>query len=200
MNRGKRVILGQMTFGDIMRLMVGGFPMPDSHLDENQVDEQQDHAGGNLEWVELARIAFVGVAIVASWFRWWQPMPHFDIVGFVAVLIGGYPIFREALVDLASRRMTMELSMTIALGAALAIREVFTALVIVFFVLIAEVLEELTVGRGRQAIQNLLSLLPQQVEVRRADGVQVTGLDTLRAGDVVLVRPGGRVPVDGVVV
>ena len=96
--------------------------------------------------------------------------------------------------------MTMELSMTIALVSALAIREVFTALVIVFFVLIAEVLEELTVGRGRRAIQDLLNLLPQQVELRGADGIQSASLADLRTGDVVLVRPGGRVPVDGVVV
>ena len=137
---------------------------------------------------------------MVTWLRLWQPLPHFDIAGFAAVLIGGYPIFHEAFADLLSRRMTMELSMTIALVSALAIGEVFTALVIVFFVLIAEVLEELTVGRGRRAIQDLLNLLPQQVEIRRPDGIQSTSLAELRPGDVVLVRPGGLVPVDGVVV
>ena len=153
-----------------------------------------------MEWLELGRIAFVGLAIAFTWFRLWQPLPHFDVVGFAAVLIGGYPIFREAFADLLSRRMTMELSMTIALVSALVIREVFTALLIVFFVLIAEVLEELTVGRGRRAIQDLLDLLPQQVELRRADGVRSASLGELSSGDVVLVRPGGRVPVDGIVV
>lgn len=173
--------------------------MPESHTDGDE-HEPDHHGAKHLEWVELARIGFVGVAIVISWLQVWQPVPHFDLVGFAAALIGGYPIFREALADLLSRRMTMELSMTIALASALAIREVFTALVIVFFVLIAEVLEELTVGRGRRAIQNLLHLLPQHVELRRSDGVQPASLIELRVGDVVLVRPGGRVPVDGVVV
>ena len=159
-----------------------------------------DSHGERVESLALGRIAFVGLAIIATWLRLWQPLPHFDIVGFAAVLIGGYPIFHEALADLVSRRMTMELSMTIALISALAVGEVFTALVIVFFVLIAEVLEELTVGRGRRAIQDLLNLLPQQVEMRHPDGVQSASLSELRIGDVVLVRPGGRVPVDGVVV
>ena len=153
----------------------------------------------HVDWLELGRIGLVGLAIVVTWLRLWQPLPHFDIVGFAAVLIGGYPIFREASADLLSRRMTMELSMTIALVSALVIGEVFTALVIVFFVLIAEVLEELTVGRGRRAIQDLLKLLPQEVELRRADGVRSANLAELTSGDVVLVRPGGRVPVDGVV-
>ena len=170
--------------------------MSESH---NHVQED-DSRGEHVEWLELGRIAFVGLAIAFTWFRLWQPLPHFDVVGFAAVLIGGYPIFREAFTDLLSRRMTMELSMTIALVSALVIREVFTALLIVFFVLIAEVLEELTVGRGRRAIQDLLDLLPQQVELRRADGVRPASLGELSSGDVVLVRPGGRVPVDGIVV
>jgi len=51
-------------------------------------------------------------------------------------LVGGYPIFKEAVADLLARPMTMELSMTIALAAALAIGEFFTALVIVLFVLV----------------------------------------------------------------
>jgi hypothetical protein len=53
----------------------------------------------------------------------------------------------------------MELSMTIAIVAALAIREIFTAPVITLFVLVAEILEGLTVGRGRTAIRHLVDLL-----------------------------------------
>src|ERR1700730_13212975 len=108
---------------------------------------------------------------MVTWLRLWEPVPQIDVVGFVAVLVCGYPIFREAFADLVSRRMTMELSMTIALAAALAIREVFTALVIVFFVLIAEVLEELTVDRGRRAIRDLLEFLPDTAELRHGDTV-----------------------------
>ena len=90
--------------------------------------------------------------------------------------------------------------MTIALGAAMAIGEFFTALVIVLFVLIAEVLEGLTVGRGRRAIKDLLDLLPRQVVIRRAGSTREVGAAELQVGDVVVVKPGSRVPVDGVVV
>jgi P-type E1-E2 ATPase len=82
----------------------------------------------------------------------------------------------------------------------IAIGEVFTALVIVFFVLIAEILEELTVGRGRRAIRELLHLLPHTAEIRRGDGHQTATMSEIAAGDVVLIRPGSRVPVDGQVV
>ena len=156
--------------------------------------------GQRLETVDLVRIVLVGGGALASWLRLWEPFPRIDVIGLLAALAGGYPIFREALEDVRARRMTMELSMTIALGAALAIGEFFTAALIVFFVLIAEVLEELTVGRGRRAIQELIDFLPLRAEIRREGSVQEVAAGEVRSGDVVLVRPGGRVPVDGTVV
>jgi len=102
-----------------------------------------------FDWVELVRIAFVALAAAAVWFRLWEPFPRFSIIGIAAALIAGYPIFKEAVENIVERKMTMELSMTIALISALAIGEFFTALVITGFVLAAEVLEGLTVGRGR---------------------------------------------------
>ncbi len=61
--------------------------------------------------------------------------------------------------------------MAIAIIAALAIREIFTALIITLFVLAAEILEGLTVGRGRRAIQRLLDLLPSSaVVLQRVEG------------------------------
>ena len=126
-------------------------------------------------------------------------MRGIDILALLGVLIGGYPIFKEAIADLLERRMTMELSMTIALVAASVIGEFFTALLITVFVLIAEILEGMTVGRGRRAIRELLDLLPQTAEVRSAGQVAARSLSEVGIGDVVLVRPGGRIPVDGVV-
>ena len=152
-----------------------------------------------LEWSELIRIAFVALAAAAVWFRMWEPFPRFSVIGIAAALIGGYPIFREAVENIVERKMTMELSMTIALLSALAIGEFFTALVITAFVLAAEVLEGLTVGRGRRAIQDLIDFLPRTVFVRRNSEVVEIPADNLQRGDAVIVKPGGRIPVDGLV-
>ncbi len=162
----------------------------------NSHDTSHEHV---FDWVELLRIIFVALAAAAVWFRVWEPFPRISVVGVLATLIGGYPIFKEAFENIAERKMTMELSMTIALLSALAIGEFFTALVITAFVLAAEVLEGLTVGRGRRAIQDLLDFLPRSVSVRRNDKVVEIPADTLRVGDAVIVKPGGRIPVDGMV-
>src|SRR4029077_20810386 len=120
-----------------------------------------------VRWADAARIVLVAIACVLVWFRVWEPFTRVSIVGLAAALIGMFPILAEAFESILERRMTMELSMTIAIGAALAIGQFFTALVIILFVLIAEVLEGLTVGRGRRAIKELLDFLPQSAIVRR---------------------------------
>src|ERR1700736_2972232 len=96
--------------------------------------------------------------------------------------------------------MTMELSMTLALLAALVIREFFTALIITLFVLAAEILEGLTVSRGRQAIADLLSYLPSTAVVFLNGEFVECPILAVSPGDRVLIRPGSRIPVDGQVV
>jgi Cd2+/Zn2+-exporting ATPase/Cu+-exporting ATPase len=115
-------------------------------------------------------------------------------------LVGGFPIFHEAYENITQRRMTMELSMAIAIVAALAIREIFTALIITLFVLVAEILEGLTVGRGRQAIQRLIDLLPSRAVIRRQAEWKDVPIVEIAIGDEVLARPGARIPVDGKVI
>jgi Cd2+/Zn2+-exporting ATPase/Cu+-exporting ATPase len=181
-----------------VRLMPNAPPAPVSKAPA-AVDDGDDHEH-SVARSDIVRIALVAVAVGVSWFFPWQPFMQINLVALVATLVGGYPIFKEAFEALRERRMTMELSMTIALVAALTIREAFTAVVIVLFVLIAEVLEHMTVDRGRRAIKDLLDLLPRTVVVRRAGGVSDVASDALSVGEVVVIKPGARVPVDGVVV
>ncbi len=161
-------------------------------------EDEHGHEHGHIEPFELVRIAITAIAAGLVWFRVWEPFPQVSVIGIAGVLFGGWPIFREALENLRERRMTMELSMTIALLAALGIGEFFTALVITAFVLAAEVLEGLTVGRGRRAIGDLLDLLPRSAWIVK-DGAspEEIPVSELRAGDTVLIRPGTRIPVDG---
>jgi Cd2+/Zn2+-exporting ATPase/Cu+-exporting ATPase len=162
----------------------------------DQEEAEHEHA---LEWPELLRIGLVALAAAAVCWHVWEPVRAFSGIGVFGLLIGGWPIFREALENLFAKRMTMELSMSIAIAAAAAISEFFTALVITLFVLVAEVLEGMTVSRGRRAIRDLLDFLPRAVSVRRAGAVSQVDADALAVGDAVLVNPGGRIPVDGTV-
>ena len=165
-------------------------------------EHAHDHDHGHdhpFDLPEILRIGLVAVAAAAVWFRVWEPYPQLSVIGALGLAIGGWPIVKEAFENILERRMTMELSMTIAIVAAAAIGEFFTALVITLFVLIAEVLEGMTVGRGRKAIRDLLEFLPRKVAVRRGGSIRSVSIEELMAGDAVLVAPGGRIPVDGAV-
>lgn len=168
-------------------------------LKEPRFGAEHEQHGQGVDWAELVRIASVGLAAAAVWFRLWEPFPHISVIGIAATLIGGYPIFKEAFENIVERKMTMELSMTIALLSALVIGEFFTALVITGFVLAAEVLEGLTVGRGRRAIRSLLDFLPRTVAVRRNAQVIEVPSDQVQVDETVIVKPGGHIPVDGIV-
>jgi Cd2+/Zn2+-exporting ATPase/Cu+-exporting ATPase len=164
--------------------------------------ERTEHHGGHdgSGRADLLRIALAACAAAATWFHLWQPIARVDVLAIAALVGCGWPIWREAIEALLERRMTMELSMTIAIGAAAAIGELFTALVIVLFVLVAELLEGLTVGRGRKAIRQLVDLLPRSAVVRRNGSEQEVAADDLQPGDLIVIKPGARIPVDGTVV
>jgi Cd2+/Zn2+-exporting ATPase/Cu+-exporting ATPase len=161
-------------------------------------EDDHDHSHA-FEWPEAARIAFVALAAAAVWFKLWEPFAAVSLIGVAGLLVGGWPILKEAFENVLERRMTMELSMTIAIAAAAAIGQFFTALIITLFVLVAEVLEGLTLGRGRKAIRDLLEFLPREVSVRRSGAIHAVSAEELHIGDAILVAPGGRIPVDGTV-
>ncbi len=158
------------------------------------------HAHAAFEPIAIMRIAMLVVSAAAVWFRIWEPLPGISLIGAAALVVAGWPIFREAVANLLARRMTMELSMTIAIVAAAAIAEWFTALVVTLFVLLAEELEHMTVARGRLAILDLVNFVPKEARVRRDGEIETVALSDIRPGDVVVVSPGEKVPVDGEVV
>ncbi len=116
------------------------------------------------------------------------------------VVIGGYPIFRGAFLGLRQRRINTDAVMSVGILAATAIGEFIGAALIVFFVMAAHFLEDKTTGRARRAIAELAALQPRTARVRREAGEEEVAVAQLSVGEVVLVREGEQIPVDGRVV
>ncbi len=116
------------------------------------------------------------------------------------VVIGGYPIFRGAFLGLKQRRINTDAVMSVGILAAAAIGEFIGAALIVFFVMAAHLLEEKTTGRARRAIAELAALSPRMARVKREAGEEEVAVNSLAVGDVVLVREGEQIPIDGRVV
>ena len=169
-----------------------------------------------IEWADVVRIAVVGLAALGAWVAEATGTPGWAVgaVGAVVLAVGCWPLLVEAAGDLRERRMSMELSMLLAIVAAAVIGEWVTALAVTVFALCAEVLEELSMDRGRDALTDLMSFLPQTArvvgapeatesaeaaEASQSPSITEVPLDEVRPGQVIALSPGGRVPVDGVV-
>ena len=157
-----------------------------------------------IERADIMRIAVVGLATLGTWAAGAAGTPSWVVgaVGVPALVVGCWPLVVEAAGDLRERRMSMELSMLLAIVAAAVIGEWVTALAVTVFALCAEVLEDLSMDRGRDALTDLMSFLPQTARVvtgPHTDEASEVPLDEVRPGQVIALSPGGRVPVDGVV-
>jgi len=118
-----------------------------------------------------------------------------------AMLIGLVPIARRAVpAALAGAPFTIETLMTIAAVGAAIIGATEEASMVVFLFLVGELLEGVAAGRARASIRSLTSLVPKTAFVERDGTLQEVQAESLAVGDVIAVRPGDRIPADGVIV
>ncbi|MCC6751949.1 MAG: hypothetical protein IT371_30120 [Deltaproteobacteria bacterium] len=116
-----------------------------------------------------------------------------------AILIGGVPTLLGGLRSLRSLRLDIDLLMAVAVIGAFAIGEYPEAAVIVLFA-IAERIEQRSLERAGDAVRGLMTMSPDTAMVVNADGsLSERPLLEVGAGSTILVRPGARIPLDGVV-
>jgi len=148
---------------------------------------------------DIARMALVAVSAIVGGLNLWRNVLPVDLLSVAVTLIGANPIFREAYFNLRSREVTMEVAMTIGIVASLLTGEYLASLVITLFTLFSEYVEELTVERGRRAIESLINLAPTLATVRRGDQELTVDTSQVKIGETVIVKSGGKIPVDGTV-
>ena len=147
-------------------------------------------------WIEVARILVTGLIALL----YWQDLVPVHLL-WVAIAIGLYPLVRIGVLDLMhERKIGTEIFVTIATLVAVLGGETVAGAVLMVIILIAEFIAELNTDRARASIRSLIGSVPQVALVRDADGERTVQIADLKMGDVVLVRPGEKIPVDGRVV
>lgn len=121
-------------------------------------------------------------------------------IGWAIVLAGGFPVFRDTLLAARRRQITSGTLMTLGAVAATVAGQWPVGMVVMFFMRISDYAERFTGEKSRQALRDLVALTPQTALVERDGGEQQVDLSDVGIGDVVVVRPGGKIPVDGLVV
>ncbi|MEW6124847.1 MAG: heavy metal translocating P-type ATPase [Pseudomonadota bacterium] len=191
---------------------------PHDHLHDHSHDHDHDHApeaapapdapGLDEPRVEKAwwktakaRLTLVSGAALAVAFVAGHLFPSIALPAFIlAMLVGLVPITRRAVMAaLSGMPFTIEMLMTIAAVGAVVIGATEEAAAVVFLFLVGELLEGVAAGRARASIQSLTALVPQTALLERDGRTQEVAAARLSVGDVILVRPGDRVPADGLI-
>jgi len=129
-----------------------------------------------------------------------------DVLFLVAIAIGGHDILRNGYYSLRNMNLDIDLLMSIAILGALVASVVFgeglyfEAATLAFLFSIAELLERYSMDRARNSLQELMDLSPDQAVVKRDGSEETVPVEELTVGDIVVVRPGEKIPMDGTVV
>ena len=147
-------------------------------------------------WIEVARIVVVGVFVLV-YARHWAPLGAL----WATVAVGLYPLAKTGLTDLVDEhKIGTEIFVTFATIFAVIGGEAVAGAVLMTIILFAEFIADLNTERARASIKGLIGSVPTTARLRDADGERVVDIDAIRPGDVILVRAGEQLPVDGVVV
>src|SRR5690625_192949 len=130
-----------------------------------------------------------------------QPGSLFQYVILIIVsAMAGYPIFIKAIQALRMRVFSIELLVTIAVIGALIIGEYTESAVVAFLFLLGDYLERRTLRKTRASLRSLMDMAPLEAVVLRDGKRETVAADDVEVGDHVLVHPGGKIPVDGIVI
>lgn len=117
-----------------------------------------------------------------------------------AIMIGGFQLFKEGLSDLFKLDFSMEVLMTIAIIGASIIGEWAEGSIVVILFAISEALERFSMDKARQSIRSLVDIAPKEALIRRNNQEKILNVTDIQIGDIMIIKPGQKIAMDGTVV
>jgi Zn2+/Cd2+-exporting ATPase len=162
--------------------------------------EKQRDRGRSIDTILVVASGIAtGVGLLLQWFGLqgaWQS----DAAFLVAILTGGWLVFPKAFRSVRSLSLDMNVLMTVAVVGAVTIGDHAEGAAVVFLFSLSELLESWSVGRARRAIQALMELTPETALVKRNGEWRDIAAADVQPGEVFLIKPGQKAPLDGEVV
>ncbi len=140
----------------------------------------------------------VAISLVAEAAHW--PNRIIPVLGVIAYLAGGYYGLKASLNSLVQREINIDILMMLAAFGAAATGEWRDGAVLLFLFSLSNVLQDYAIGRSRKAIRSLFALYPEEAQIKTESGVKTIPISAIQIGQIVLIQPGERIPVDGEVI
>lgn len=153
-----------------------------------------------LALIMLSGLLLIGAIILTS------TVPDMDskiklIIFLVPYLLAGTPVLYDAVHGIISKSFLDEnFLMSIASIGALFIGEYVEAVLVMFLYRIGELLQKIAVGKSRKSIETLINICPDSANLERDDKILTVTPDEVCVGDIVIVRAGDRIPLDGTII
>jgi Cu+-exporting ATPase len=179
-----------------------GYSVPAGDAEAISALENSTFSRSILSLLGLVFGAVLVIVVVGEWLGLFETITNRVpwLVGLGIVLVAGFPVFRNVVRAALHGQVIAHTLMSVGVLAALAVGQWATAAVVVFFMRVGDFAEHFTSERARRAVKDLSALAPQTARLER-DGLEVeVPVDQVRAGDIIVVRPGEKIPVDGEVV
>lgn len=140
--------------------------------------------------------------VVGEWFGLFEAITELVpwSIGLAIVLLGGYPVFSKVIKAAFKGQIISHTLMSLGVVAALVVGEWATAAVVVFFMRIGDYTERFTTDRARRAVKDLTAMAPLQARILCGEVESLVPISEVHPKDVVIVRPGEKIPVDGEVI
>ncbi|MFA9406294.1 MAG: heavy metal translocating P-type ATPase [Anaerolineales bacterium] len=177
-----------------------GYTVPDALAPEDQSSTEE--LGRHIKIAYAIIVAAVlAIAIFGEWMGIFDRLNAMvpPLVGAVIVAIAGWPVLRKVFHALSQKTIIAQTVMSLGVFGALIIGEWITALIIVFFMRVGDAIESYTTNRARSSVKNLTAMIPRTACIIKEGVEDEVPIEDVREGDIVLMRPGETVPVDGVV-
>ncbi|AKS37730.1 cadmium transporter [Anoxybacillus gonensis] len=152
---------------------------------------------------ENIKVYISAVLLVISWFLGMQYGEEhiFATIGYAAsILIGGYSLFMKGFKNLVRLQFDMNTLMTVAILGAAAIGEWGEGATVVILFAISEALERYSMDKARQSIESLMDIAPKEALIRRGNEEMMVPVDDIQVGDIMIVKPGQKLAMDGIVI
>jgi Cd2+/Zn2+-exporting ATPase len=162
--------------------------------------EPARHDGPSRLAVTLVIVTLVALISSLLLERFDGPPAVITILNLISYAAGGYYGLKAALASLRHGKIDIDLLMILAAVGAALIDQWHEGATLLFLFSLSNVLQEYALGRSRNAIRKLMKLYPAEAKVHRGESVEVVPVSQIAIGEVVLIEPGERIPVDGTVV